>query len=133
MNTDRHAVPDSSESFMTSPKTAWLAKVLALLLGAVAVTVGVMFSMLALAVLLVVGVILFGVLLWKTRHLRRQLQQRMNSPGDWPAPAWQEDRGHGTIIDGEAVRQPANEQGPALVDPSSQTRVKPHEANFGTD
>ncbi|HMY05696.1 MAG TPA: hypothetical protein PLS39_05750 [Accumulibacter sp.] len=112
---------------MNSATTTWLGKALAVLFGAAALLVGVMFSMLALTVLLVVGAVIFAVLVWKTRHLRRHLRQQMASPNDWPEPAWRDNRDAGTIIEGEAVRQPAEEQRPRLGEPSPQARARNQE------
>ena len=66
-----------------------LAKVLTFALGAVALVVAFIFSMVALAIVSVVIVIGVGYVWWKTRDLRRHLRE--NPPG-------------GRVIDGDAFR-----------------------------
>ena len=66
-----------------------LGRVAAALLGAVALVVAFMFSVVALAVVSVVILIAVGYLWWKTRDLRRHLRE--NPPG-------------GRVIDGDAIR-----------------------------
>ncbi|HUU74069.1 MAG TPA: hypothetical protein VMW70_15690 [Burkholderiales bacterium] len=66
-----------------------LAKVFAAMIGAVALVVAFMFSVVALAVVAVVIVIAVIYVWWKTRDLRRNLRE--NPPG-------------GRVIDGDATR-----------------------------
>lgn len=61
----------------------------ALLTGAILLVLGFMFSVILFAVLAVVGLALWGYLLWKTRKLRRAMQERAST--------------NGHVIDGEAV------------------------------
>ncbi len=68
----------------------WLSRLLAFLLSAGLLVLGFMFSLVALAVVALAGVILGGWLWWKSRQLRKQMhQQAKNSDG--------------TIIEGEAI------------------------------
>jgi len=62
--------------------------VLALLAGAILLILGFMFSVVILAVIAVLGLAVWGYLWWKTRKLRRTMQEQ--------AP-------DGQIIDGEAI------------------------------
>jgi membrane protein implicated in regulation of membrane protease activity len=73
------------------PSGGPLRKLAALLLGAVLVVLGVMFSVVLLAILLTVGLAVWAYLWWKSRELRRAMAQR--------PPAM--DQGH--VVEGEAV------------------------------
>ena len=66
-----------------------LGRVAAAIVGAIALVVAFMFSVVALAIVAVIIVIAVGYLWWKTRDLRRHLRE--NPPG-------------GRVIDGDAVR-----------------------------
>jgi uncharacterized protein YneF (UPF0154 family) len=66
-----------------------LGRVAAAIVGAIALVVAFMFSVVALAVVSVIIVIAVGYLWWKTRDLRRQLRE--NPPG-------------GRVIDGDSSR-----------------------------
>ncbi len=66
-----------------------LGKVVAAVVGAIALVVAFMFSVVALAVVAVIVVIAIGYIWWKTRDLRRRLRE--NPPG-------------GRVIDGDAIR-----------------------------
>jgi hypothetical protein len=66
-----------------------LGRVAAILVGAVALVVAFMFSVVALAIVSVVVLIGVGYVWWKTRGLRRRLRE--NPPG-------------GRVIDGDAFR-----------------------------
>jgi Flp pilus assembly protein TadB len=58
-----------------------------------------MFSLAALAVVAVVGALLGGWLWWKTRAVRRQMQDAMQAQAQQRPPG-------GYIIEGEVVREP---------------------------
>jgi hypothetical protein len=66
-----------------------LGRVVAILVGGVALVVAFMFSVVALAIVSVVVLIGVGYVWWKTRGLRRRLRE--NPPG-------------GRVIDGDAFR-----------------------------
>jgi len=72
-----------------------LAKVLGVFVGAVALVLAFMFSVVALAVVSVIVLIIIGYLWWKTRDLRRQMRERPRG---------------GRVIDGDAIR---DRDGPA--------------------
>ncbi len=61
----------------------------ALVSGVVLLALGFMFSLILFAAIAVLGLALWGYLSWKTRKLRRTMQQPAN--------------GNGHVIDGEAV------------------------------
>ena len=80
-----------------------LARIVAFVLGSALLVVGFMFSLVALAVV-AVGVVLAGTWLWwKTRAVRRQIEEQLAQQ-----PAFQPDEPvfDGRIIEGEAVREP---------------------------
>lgn len=54
-------------------------KIIGILLTVVALIVGFMFSVIVLALVLVVGSIVFGYFWWKTRALRQAVRQQMAS------------------------------------------------------
>lgn len=74
-------MPQASESGL-------LTKVLAALAGAVLLVLGFMFSLAILALAVVAGLAAWGWFWWKTRELRKTMQQR---PAD------------GHVIEGEAI------------------------------
>ena len=99
----------SSARTMALP-SGWFGKLLAIMASATLVVVGLMFSVLALAVLLVGGTLLFAYLKWKTRHLRRVLDAQMQ-----PARA-PEQQSSGRVIEGEIIgdaEYDANSHAPA--------------------
>ena len=67
-----------------------LGKVLTFAAGAVLLVVGLVFSLLVLAVAATAAVLILGVFWWKTREQRRQMRER---------------RSGGRVIDGEAIRE----------------------------
>ncbi|HPU78937.1 hypothetical protein [Accumulibacter sp.] len=99
----------SSARTMALP-SGWFGKLMAIMASATLVVVGLMFSVLALAVLLVGGTLLFAYLKWKTRHLRRVLDAQMQ-----PARA-PEQQSSGRVIEGEIIgdaEYDANSHAPA--------------------
>ncbi len=91
-----------------------LARLFWLIVAAGAVVVGLMFSLLLLAGLLVLGAAGYAYLRWRTRHLRRDLHDALRSE------AASRDRAHaasGVIIEGEVVGTTECEQGGPSVAP----------------
>lgn len=88
MNDQRHHL------HLSRPPQGILAKAFAFLLTLALIVVGLMFSVVALAVAAVGGLAFWGWLRWQTRHLRRQMAET-------PAPAYRQADG---IIEGEALR-----------------------------
>lgn len=78
--------------FNSQPQ-GWLGKLLSLVLGATFLVLAFMFSLVALAVVAVGALALWGWVLWKTRKLRQQIREQANSAAQ-----------SGYIIDGEATR-----------------------------
>jgi UPF0716 family protein affecting phage T7 exclusion len=76
----------------TTPETGLLGKAITLIAGAVLLVLGFMFSLVLLAVIAVAGLAAWGYFWWKTRALRKAMQEQpLNPPGD------------GHVIEGEAV------------------------------
>ena len=80
-----------------------LAKIAAFVVGTALLVVGFMFSLVALAVVAVVTVVVGTWLWWKTRAVRRQIEEQLAQQ-----PPFQPDEPvfDGHIIEGEAVREP---------------------------
>ena len=75
-----------------------MAKTLAFILSAALCVLAFMFSLVALAVVAVIGAGFAGWLWWKTRALRRAMRQhRMPDASQWSSE-------NGQIIEGEAIR-----------------------------
>ena len=74
MNSQRQYSP-FGHSALGQPPQGPLAKIIAFLLSAAFLTLAFMFSLVALAVVAVLGVCLGGWLWWKTRTLRKQMRQ----------------------------------------------------------
>lgn len=80
------------------PPKSLAGKLLSLILGAAFLVLAFMFSLVALAVVAVGGLAVWGWLWWKTRAIRKQMREQ----GPMAAPA---DEGY--IIEGEVVRETA--------------------------
>ena len=83
-----------------------LAKIATFVVGTILMVVGFMFSLAALAIVAVAVVVVGAWLWWKTRAVRRQIDEQLAQQQAFQpdAPAFD-----GRIIEGEAVREP--EQG----------------------
>ena len=81
-----------------------LAKVVTFILGAALLVVGFMFSLVALAVVAVGAVLAGSWFLWKTRALRREIEEQLaqQRPFQPAEPAFA-----GRIIEGEVIRDDA--------------------------
>lgn len=78
----------------TKPPTGPLGQILALVAGVIMLVLGFMFSVVLLAVFVVVGLTLGAWFFWKTRHLRKAMREA-GPVGNPPAD--------GEVIEGEAV------------------------------
>ncbi len=108
MHDDHRLRFDNPHPSANPPASAWLGKVLAIVLGAAAVTVGVLFSLLALGLLLIAGVVVFAIIHWKMRQWRRQwqAQSRAQNRASASRPANPpEETAPGTIIEGEVLHR----------------------------
>ncbi len=80
------------------PGRSGLARIVGSILFAAVLVAGFMFSLLVFAILLVVAVVAGGWWWWKTRHLRRELRERMEQMAAGSrgrAGGWAGDRGRG--------------------------------------
>ena len=92
--------------FRQSSPPGPIARLVAFVLSAALLVLGFMFSLVALAVVAVLGVVLGGWLWWKTRTLRKQMQQMREAQpvsNDGPMPRDQ-------VIEGEFIREVAPDQ-----------------------
>lgn len=92
-----------------------LGKLFALIAGAVLLVLGIMFSVVLLAVVVCLGLIAFGYFWWKTRALRKHMRDQVAAAqGQTQGYA----RGPGNVIEGEAivVRERADTASPPLPD-----------------
>jgi Flp pilus assembly protein TadB len=78
-----------SDARFSANASGLLGKVLTFASAVVLLVVAFMFSLLVFALLVTVGLLVWGYLWWKTRELRRQMRER--PPG-------------GHVIEGEAIR-----------------------------
>lgn len=83
---------------LAAPPGGILGKLLAIAAGAVLVVVAFMFSLLALTVVVIGGLLVFAYLKWKTRHLRRHLNEQMQQQAN---P--QRQQPGGLVIEGEVI------------------------------
>ncbi len=79
-----------------------LARVLAVLVGLLALAAAFMFSIVIFAGVAIAGLVLWLYFLWKTRALRQQIRERMRAQE--AAPRAPEPAASGEVIDGESVR-----------------------------
>lgn len=100
---DPNAFRQSSFQRLPAGQPSLLGKIAAFVVGTLLLIAGFMFSLVALAVIAVVGLGIWGWLWWKTRTLRRQLADAQ-AGGE---PLWQQagtaNDGRGNVIDGEVV------------------------------
>lgn len=88
------------------PLSLWK-KIVAVIAGGALFVLALMFSVVLFAVVLTVGAVVWGWFMWKTRALRRQMQQMRDNP---PPPGAQ---GGGLVIEGEVIREVREDaQGP---------------------
>jgi UPF0716 family protein affecting phage T7 exclusion len=97
--------PGFSSMRLTAPPTSLFGKLLAIATGMVLLAVGFMFSLLAIAVLVIGGALVFAYLKWKTRHLRSFMDQQ----SQWQANRPEQPPG-GRVIEGEVVSEASDEE-----------------------
>ncbi|HEY6093988.1 MAG TPA: hypothetical protein VIU93_03450 [Gallionellaceae bacterium] len=81
-----------------------LRKVLAIALAVTVLTLVFMFSLVLIAVILLAGAIAWGYLLWKTRHLRRQMRAAHAHARHATTGRAERHAAHADVIEGEVVR-----------------------------
>lgn len=85
---------------LAAPRLGVFGRLLTMVAGAALLAAVFMFSVLALAVVLVGGLLGFAYLKWKTRHLSRFLRDRMPSPANPDGSPASPD---GRVIEGEVI------------------------------
>lgn len=112
-----------------------LTRAAAIAAGALILVAGLFVSAVVFSVLLVVGLVAGGWLWWKTRHVRRELRERMEAMQHMQADAASGDplrdafrahfrdgafdpshrggRGNGDVIDGDYIRDPERPSNPS--------------------
>lgn len=100
MTSEERSPAGSATTRPASAPGGTIGRLLAILAGAVLLALGLMFSLVALAAVLIVGSLVYAYLHWKTRHLRRHLEQQMRDPMNRSDGARQ---GGGRVIDGEVI------------------------------
>lgn len=78
-----------------------LRKVVAYIVAASLIILGLMFSVFLIAFLVVVGVTAWGYIWWKTRLLRKQLRNRPTAVFE----RYEDEKFKGEIIEGEVIRE----------------------------
>lgn len=83
-----------------------LARVLAVVVGLLALAAAFMFSIVIFAVVAIVGLVVWLYFLWKTRALRQQIREHMREQmhAQVAAPRAAEPDPSGKVIEGESVR-----------------------------
>ncbi|EXI72583.1 MAG TPA: hypothetical protein PK440_09915 [Candidatus Accumulibacter phosphatis] len=89
--------PRAQGTPLTTPGGGLVGRILATLVGALLLLAAFMFSLVALGVLVVGGLLVYAYLRWKTRHLRRHLAAQMQQAANQRA------HGDGVVIDGEVL------------------------------
>ena len=87
------------------PPQTRLARIVGVVVGVIALGLALMFSAVVFVVLAIAGLALWGYFWWKTRALRRQMQEqmeRMQQQGF--EPPFRQPSTDENVIDGEAVR-----------------------------
>ena len=89
------------------PTRSLLGSVLAMVMGAVLLVLGFMFSLLFLAAAAVVGVLGLGYLWWKSRALRKQVREQMDDTAQYGSvtPTADGKAPEGEIIEGVIIRE----------------------------
>lgn len=87
------------------PHQTLFARIVGVVVGVIALGLALMFSAVVFVVLAIAGLALWGYFWWKTRALRRQMQEqmeRMQQQGF--EPPFRQPAADENVIDGEAVR-----------------------------
>ena len=91
-------------SKLSAPPAGFLGRLLGILLSIALLVLGAMFSLVALAMVAVVGTLFAGWLWWKTRSLRHEMQKMAEMTG---APQQAAHATDSAIIEGEWIREDA--------------------------
>ncbi|MCQ9378145.1 hypothetical protein [Methyloversatilis sp. XJ19-49] len=87
-----------------------LGKIFAALIGAALLVLGLMFSVVIIAVAIAFGLVIWGWMWWKTRALRQQMREQMEArmaAGEGASAQYSDSEGpqpRGRVIEGEVIR-----------------------------
>jgi UPF0716 family protein affecting phage T7 exclusion len=95
--------PSTPGTSQTTPGGGLLGRVLTMLAGALLLIAAFMFSLIALGVLIVGGVLVYAYLHWKTRHLRRHVEEQMQEAMRQREQREQREQRDGRVIEGEVL------------------------------
>jgi len=95
---NNHEQSGFSGTRLAAPPGGILGKLLTIAAGAMLLVVAFMFSLLALTVVVIGGLLVFAYLKWKTRHLHQHLNEQMQQQ-----PNRQRQQPDGFTIDGEVI------------------------------
>ena len=82
--------------------SGFFGRLLGVLIGAGLLVLGLMFSVVLIVAAAIAGLVIWGWFWWKTRALRSQMRERMDTPFGHVEPVHPE----GRIIEGEVIRDP---------------------------
>ena len=85
---------------LAAPASGFFGRLITIAAGALLLVAALMFSLLALTVLLSAGLLVFAYLKWKTRHLRRHLDEHLREQAQ---PSQPQLAPSGCVIDGEII------------------------------
>jgi len=113
----------------TPPGGGLLGRILTMLAGAVLLVAAFMFSLVALGVLVIGGVLVYAYLHWKTRHLRRHLEEQMQQATP------QREQRDGRVIEGEVLGGAEYEgrPGPSAGNPAAAQLPRPADGHPAED
>ena len=97
------------------PEPGLLGRLLGIAAGAVLLVAALMFSVVMFAFALAAGLLAWGWLWWKTRDVRRQMREQMETQRMGQSP-WDDRHGDGPqadgrVIEGEAIRDEGHDEG----------------------
>ncbi|MDP2867534.1 hypothetical protein [Methyloversatilis sp.] len=109
MERHRHTTRPHGASASTRPAGP-LAKLFAALAGVILLVLGLMFSVVIIAVAIAFGLVIWGWIWWKTRALRQQMREQMEArmaAGEGASAPFSDGEGaqpSGRVIEGEVIR-----------------------------
>jgi len=121
--------PSPQGTPLTTPGGGLLGRILTMLAGAVLLIAAFMFSLVALGVLVIGGVLVYAYLHWKTRHLRRHVEAQMQEA------MRQREQRDGRVIEGEVLGGAEYERRPgtSATDPAAARLPRPADGHPADD
>ncbi|MBK7954546.1 MAG: hypothetical protein IPK02_11635 [Candidatus Accumulibacter sp.] len=109
----RSRKPNFSGVRLAAPGSGLFGKLLSIAAGTLLLVAALLFSLFAVSVLVVGGLLLFAYLQWKTRHLRGPLDEHLRAQMRRPPDQADEQAAGGCVIEGEVIGEAADEARPA--------------------